>query len=43
MRFTDVITTALEQIRVNKLRSFFTLLGIIVSWRFCRVVAIIRE
>ncbi|MGH7650894.1 MAG: ABC transporter permease [Gemmatimonadaceae bacterium] len=42
MRFTDVITTALEQIRVNKLRSFFTLLGIIVSVAFLvAVVAII--
>src|SRR5438067_13750747 len=34
MRFADVITTALQQIRVNKLRSFFTLLGIIVSVAF---------
>src|SRR3979409_2605685 len=42
MRFIDVITTALEQIRVNKLRSFFTLLGIIVSVAFLvAVVAII--
>jgi len=42
MRFVDVITTALEQIRVNKLRSFFTLLGIIVSVAFLvAVVAII--
>jgi putative ABC transport system permease protein len=42
MRFGDVITTALEQIRVNKLRSFFTLLGIIVSVAFLvAVVAII--
>ncbi|HET6760640.1 MAG TPA: ABC transporter permease, partial [Gemmatimonadaceae bacterium] len=42
MRFTDVITTALEQIRVNKLRSFFTLVGIIVSVAFLvAVVAII--
>jgi len=42
MRFADVITTALEQIRVNKLRSFFTLLGIIVSVAFLvAVVAII--
>src|SRR5947199_9782551 len=42
MRFTDVITTALEQIRVNKLRSIFTLLGIIVSVAFLvAVVAII--
>ncbi len=30
MRFTDVIAGALEQMRANKLRSFFTLLGIIV-------------
>lgn len=42
MRFADVITTALEQIRVSKLRSFFTLLGIIVSVAFLvAVVAII--
>jgi putative ABC transport system permease protein len=42
MRFGDVIRTALEQIRVNKLRSFFTLLGIIVSVGFLvAVVAII--
>src|SRR5438128_10473328 len=42
MRFADVITTALQQIRVNKLRSFFTLLGIIVSVGFLvAVVAII--
>src|SRR5438045_9181106 len=42
MRFSDVITTALQQIRVNKLRSFFTLLGIIVSVAFLvAVVAII--
>src|SRR6266498_5115195 len=43
MRFADVIRTALEQIRVNKLRSFFTLLGIIVSVGFLvAVVAIIQ-
>src|SRR2546423_98651 len=42
MRFADVISTALQQIRVNKLRSFFTLLGIIVSVAFLvAVVAII--
>jgi len=42
VRFADVITTALDQIRVNKLRSFFTLLGIIVSVAFLvAVVAII--
>ena len=42
MRYVDVVTTALEQIRVNKLRSFFTLLGIIVSVAFLvAVVAII--
>src|SRR6202521_2326877 len=42
MRFADVIITALQQIRVNKLRSFFTLLGIIVSVAFLvAVVAII--
>ena len=43
MRFADVIAVALEQIRVNKLRSFFTLLGIIVSVAFLvAVVAIIQ-
>ncbi|MDQ6885970.1 MAG: ABC transporter permease [Gemmatimonadota bacterium] len=43
MRFTDVLTTALGQIRANKLRSFFTLLGIIVSVGFLvAVVAIIQ-
>ena len=43
MRFTDVIGTALGQIRANKLRSFFTLLGIIVSVAFLvAVVAIIQ-
>src|SRR2546423_3197470 len=42
MRFADVISTALQQIRVNKLRWFFTLLGIIVSVAFLvAVVAII--
>ncbi|MFN8581548.1 MAG: ABC transporter permease [Gemmatimonadaceae bacterium] len=43
MRFVDVISTALTQIRANKLRSFFTLLGIIVSVAFLvAVVAIIQ-
>ena len=43
MRFQDVIGTALGQIRANKLRSFFTLLGIIVSVTFLvAVVAIIQ-
>src|SRR5215210_511067 len=43
MRYVDVVTTAIEQIRVNKLRSFFTLLGIIVSVTFLvAVVAIIQ-
>ena len=42
MRSADIVTTALEQIRINKLRSFFTLLGIIVSVAFLvAVVAII--
>jgi putative ABC transport system permease protein len=42
MRFIDVILVAFEQVRVNKLRSFFTLLGIIVSVAFLvAVVAII--
>src|SRR3954469_6765378 len=43
MRFTDVLGIALGQIRANKLRSFFTLLGIIVSVAFLvSVVAIIQ-
>jgi putative ABC transport system permease protein len=43
MRSTDVITSALGQIRANKLRSFFTLLGIIVSVAFLvAVIAIIQ-
>jgi putative ABC transport system permease protein len=43
VRFSDVITSALSQIRANKLRSFFTLLGVIVSVTFLvAVVAIIQ-
>ncbi|HEU4643492.1 MAG TPA: ABC transporter permease [Gemmatimonadaceae bacterium] len=43
MHPVDVLTTALAQIRANKLRSFFTLLGIIVSVAFLvAVVAIIQ-
>jgi putative ABC transport system permease protein len=43
MTFADVVFTALAQIRENKLRSFFTLLGIIVSVTFLvAVVAIIQ-
>ena len=43
MTFIDVISVALGQIRANKLRSFFTLLGIIVSVAFLvAVVAIIQ-
>ena len=43
MRFSDVILSALAQIRANKLRSFFTLLGVIVSVTFLvAVVAIIQ-
>src|SRR6185503_11685529 len=43
MRFADVLLTALIQIRANKLRSFFTLLGIIVSVAFLvAVIAIIQ-
>ncbi len=42
MNFGDILTTALDQIWSNKLRSFFTLLGIIVSVAFLvTVVAII--
>jgi putative ABC transport system permease protein len=43
MTFADVLFTALLQLRENKLRSFFTLLGIIVSVTFLvAVVAIIQ-
>ena len=43
MRPLDVFLTALTQIRANKLRSFFTLLGIIVSVAFLvAVIAIIQ-
>ena len=43
MRFDDVLLTAFRQLRANKLRSFFTLLGIIVSVAFLvAVVAIIQ-
>jgi putative ABC transport system permease protein len=43
MHFLDVLLTALAEIRANKLRSFFTLLGIIVSVAFLvAVVAIIQ-
>jgi putative ABC transport system permease protein len=43
MRFADVLLTAFNQIRVSKLRSFFTLLGIVVSVAFLvAVVAIIQ-
>lgn len=43
MRWSDVISLALAQLVANKLRSFFTLLGIIVSVAFLvAVVAIIR-
>jgi putative ABC transport system permease protein len=43
MHFVDVLTTALAEIRANKLRSFFTLLGIIVSVAFLvAVVGVIQ-
>ena len=43
MTFADVLYTALSQLKENKLRSFFTLLGIIVSVTFLvAVVAIIQ-
>ena len=43
MTFADVVFTALSQLRENKLRSFFTLLGIIVSVTFLvAVVAILQ-
>jgi putative ABC transport system permease protein len=42
VRFADILTVALAQLRTSKLRSFFTLLGIIVSVGFLvAVVAII--
>ncbi|MEP7382005.1 MAG: ABC transporter permease [Gemmatimonadota bacterium] len=43
MRFADVLSMALGQIRANKLRSFFTLLGIIVSVAFLVAVIAIIE
>jgi putative ABC transport system permease protein len=43
MNFVDVIATAFGELRANKIRSFFTLLGIIVSVTFLvAVVAIIQ-
>ncbi len=43
MLFLDVLITAVAEIRANKLRSFFTLLGIIVSVAFLvAVVAVIQ-
>ncbi|MDQ2664805.1 MAG: ABC transporter permease [Gemmatimonadota bacterium] len=43
MQLIDVLTTALAEILANKLRSFFTLLGIIVSVAFLvAVVAVIQ-
>lgn len=43
MRFSDVVLMALGQLRVNKLRTAFTLLGIVVSVGFLvAVVAIIQ-
>ena len=43
MRPLDILVTAFTQIRANKLRSFFTLLGIIVSVAFLvAVIAIIQ-
>ena len=43
MRTADVLTGSLGEIRANKLRSFFTLLGIIVSVAFLvAVIAIIQ-
>ena len=43
MHMADVVLTALDQIRANKLRSFFTMLGINVSVAFLvAVVAIIQ-
>ena len=43
MHFLDILGSALGEIRANKLRSFFTLLGIIVSVAFLvAVVAVIQ-
>src|SRR4051812_558611 len=43
MQFIDVLSTALAEILANRLRSFFTLLGIIVSVAFLvAVVAVIQ-
>ena len=43
MHFLDILLTAAAEIRANKLRSFFTLLGIIVSVAFLvAVVAVIQ-
>src|ERR1017187_10874691 len=43
MRLTDLLSVAVGEIRANKLRSFFTLLGIIVSVAFLvAVVAVIQ-
>jgi putative ABC transport system permease protein len=43
MRFVDIVRVALDQLRVNPLRSLFTLLGMIVSVGFLvAVVAIIQ-
>ncbi len=43
MLFADVLAMALAQIRANKLRSFFTLLGIIVSVAFLVAVTAIIQ
>jgi len=43
MQFVDVVATAMAQIRANKLRSFFTLLGIIVSVAFLVAVTAIIQ
>jgi putative ABC transport system permease protein len=43
VRFVDVLLTALTQIRRNKLRSFFTLLGIIVSVGFLVAVIAVSQ
>ena len=43
MLFSDILRSALNELRANKLRSFFTLLGIIVSVAFLvAVVAVIQ-
>src|SRR5215470_15220982 len=43
MRFLDAVRVALEQIRVQKLKSFFTLIGVIIGVMFLIAVVSIVE